>query len=816
MSERGVVVRLRAEVGEYRRAMAEAAKATEGVATAAKTAAEGSAKGAKSNEQHINTLANQAGLLGLAMTAAAATSVNAFADFDQAMSAVAATGDDARGSIEALRDAAVEAGARTAFSATEAAAGVENLAKAGVSAADILAGGLDGSLDLAAAGGLDVAEAAGIASVALTQFGLRGSDVAHVADLLAAGAGKAMGDVTDLGAALRQSGLVASQVGLSIEETTGALAAFASAGLLGSDAGTSLKSMLQRLTPQSAEAQRQFDELGISAYDAQGNFVGLEAFAGQLQDRMRDLTPEARNAALSVMFGSDAVRAASVLYNEGAAGIAEWTAAVDDSGYAAETAATRLDNLRGDVDALGGALESAMIGLGAGANGPLRDLVQGATDVVNAFAELPEPVQNATLALLGGGGLVLLGVAGLGKLAVGVNDAKVAMQALGLSAKTAGLAVAGLGTVLAVGAVGVTTWASAQAEARGRVEELAGTLDELSGALTENSRTWVANALAAEQSFGVFGVGNMQSMLDIAEKYGVSIDTITAAYEGNREAIEKAQAAAREYEAANPWSVVAEAEVLRFNQNLDDQAVRLEKARDLTEGKNRVDEVASGAQRDAADAYAGTTAAIDAQVGSLEQLVKTAMDAAGIVSSEMEAQAAFEAAIDAATAAVAENGATLDLNTAAGRANQAALLDLKDTGYELVASAQANGASQAELQAIMATTRQRFLDAAAAMGMGADQANALADQLGLIPENVNVAVDVATSAAQAAVDRFITVNGARRLTIPIDTVYTSGQAPGAMLRPVEGRAAGGPVRGGFYPSSDSIVTTRLHEQGAPA
>ena len=191
------------------------------------------------------------------------------------MSNVAAATHETTGNMELLRAAALKAGADTAFSASEAADGIEALAKAGVSTADILNGGLTGALDLAAAGNIEVGDAAEIAATALTQFRLSGEQIPHVADLLAAGAGKAQGDVADLGQALKQSGLVASQMGLSIEDTTGSLAAFASAGLIGSDAGTSFKAMLQRLANPLGQGKKAMDELGISAYDAQGNFVGI-------------------------------------------------------------------------------------------------------------------------------------------------------------------------------------------------------------------------------------------------------------------------------------------------------------------------------------------------------------------------------------------------------------------------------------------------------------------------------------------------------------------------------------------------------------
>jgi TP901 family phage tail tape measure protein len=173
-----------------------------------------------------------------------------------------------------LRAAAMKAGADTQYSATEAADAITEMAKAGVSAKDIMGGGLKGALSLAAAGQLDVADAAGIASVAMTQFSLTGKDLPHVADLLAAGAGKAMGSVGDLGAALNQAGLIASAAGLSIEETTGTLSAFASAGLIGSDAGTSLKTMLQALQAPSGKAAELMADLGLNMYDANGNMLG--------------------------------------------------------------------------------------------------------------------------------------------------------------------------------------------------------------------------------------------------------------------------------------------------------------------------------------------------------------------------------------------------------------------------------------------------------------------------------------------------------------------------------------------------------------
>lgn len=309
----------------------------------------------------MNTLGGGMLAFGAVAAAGVALAVAKFAEFDAQMSAVQAATNETGENMGRLREAAIEAGADTAYSATEAAAAIEELGKAGLTTEQILSGGLTGALSLAAAGGIEVADAAQQMAIALKQFGLGGDDATHVADLLAAGAGKAVGDVGDLSAALGQAGLVANQTGLSIEETTGVLAAFADQGLLGSDAGTSLKTMLQALVPSSVQAREEMARLGISAYDARGNFVGIAEFAGIYQNALKDLSPEQQAATAKIIFGSDAVRAANVLYGAGAEGIQKYIDQTNDAGYANEQARQKTDNLIGDLERLGGAFDTALI-----------------------------------------------------------------------------------------------------------------------------------------------------------------------------------------------------------------------------------------------------------------------------------------------------------------------------------------------------------------------------------------------------------------------------------------------------------------------
>jgi TP901 family phage tail tape measure protein len=764
--------------------------------------------GVQRNSAAISTLSRGVGVAGLAMTAMAAAAVKSFADFDQSMSYVQAATHESAESMDLLRDAALEAGKRTVYSATESASAIEELAKAGISTTDILAGGLDGALDLAAAGGLDVAEAAGIAAVALKQFNLDGKQMSHVSDLMAAGAGKAMGDVGDLGMALRQAGQVANSTGLSIEETTAGLAAFAAAGLIGSDAGTSFKSMLQRLTPQSAQAQAEMDRLGISAYDASGNFIGLADFAGNLQDALRDLTPQQRNAAEATIFGSDAVRAANVLYEQGEQGIRDWTEAVSDQGYASETAAIRLDNLKGDLEQLSGSVETAMIGMGEGANGPLRSMTQGVTNLVNAFADTPDAVQGVTLALVGGGGLVALGAAGLGKLVILIKDAKVALEALKISGRTAGIAVGGIGAALTVASLGLMAWASRAAEASARTQEFQDTLDEF-GDVTNDTLTKINIAIANNPSEGILDNlmgSHTDSMIEDAKKIGIAVEDLQGYILDEADAIDRVAEAGLHYNNVND-SMLGTSLIDRLNE----QRSALTEAEKAQGRKAEANAVAGISEDEVASAYGATTAAIEDQTGSLADLFDAQQKAAGVVLSERDAQRQFREAIDTATEALKKNGQNLDISTAAGRENQDALDGVAEAGWSLIESMVARGAPEAELQDAMAQTRQAYLDQAAAQGIEAGAAEDLADSLGLIPESVTSIVSVSTEQAQARTDAFIAAYSNRSIPMTMrfhaDVGAMTSQLYSAfstVYGNASRQASGGAIVGPGTSTSDSV------------
>lgn len=830
MAERVVKVRLSAVVDDYKRSMAEAAQATQTAGNAAEKLTQ--------QRQAFQLLGTSMMAAGGLMAAGLGVAVAKAADFNQAMSYVAATGDDARESFDGLREAAIEAGASTVFSATESANAIEEMAKAGVDAKDILGGGLKGALDLAAAGGLGVADAAGIAATALKVFNLEGSDMGHVADLLAAGAGKAMGDVSDLSAALAQGGQVAAATGLTIEETTATLAAFASQGLLGSDAGTSFKTMLQRLTPQSAEARDKMRELGISAYDASGQFIGMAEFAGNLQGALEDLTPEQRNAALSVMFGSDAVRAANVLLKEGESGIRGWISAVDDQGYAAETAATRLDNLKGDIEQLGGALDTMFITMGDGATGPLRFFTQALTGVVDGFSELPDWGQQTVFWI----GAVTAGVAlsgGAFLVAVPkIAEYRAALQTMGATAQTTARVVSTAMKGLAiVGAIAVSVEL-----AKVWHDQLQPSAEELANALgTAKTAQDLFNASTVAWSPfdirpAVSGIEDFHKAIDIANTEASGffgwLGANTTFDPGNKvfgtfregwqnlakEMANAPQTIGPAFRKIREEYKATDAELMRMIELSPELKAALTEQATAAGQSATPQNLLALALRDTADAGEESSEMSAENVAALKELQGQASDTGEDIEDladqirnfgsatldTRDAQRQFEQALDDVQASIDDNGTSLDITEEKGRANEAALDDLATSALEYSAALLQQTGDQDAAAAAIQNGRDRLIELLGQFGITGQAAEDYADQLGLIPGNIPTIIsanfDPATATIQDFMSRYGRLSGQVIYRSNLDDL--NGQVSGS------GRmgtfAGGGPVYGPGGPTDDRV------------
>ena len=387
MADRDVEVRLRANVTQYVAGMRAAGASTElalGRATKAATRQEAAMRAA-TTAGHLALSTLKLSAVGVAGGLALAAKVTA--DFEERMANVKSLSHANAVEMKALRAAAMSTGTAYGYTASEVADAETEMIKAGVSLKDIMGGGLKGALALAAAGQVDVGDATEIAATAMTQFGLKGRDIPHVADLLAAGADKALGSVTDLGYGMSAAGTTAHQLGFSIEDTVGTLAEFAQAGQKGEKGGTLLNSMLLRLSAPSKQAKKLMDEYGVSIYDANGQMKTMPEIAGNLQRSFKDLDPATRNAALGMIFGTRAIRGANIMIADGEKVNRKWINSVNDQGFAAAQASGKLDSLKGDLQKLKAAGENALIAVGTGEQAPLRRMVDNATHELQRLTE---------------------------------------------------------------------------------------------------------------------------------------------------------------------------------------------------------------------------------------------------------------------------------------------------------------------------------------------------------------------------------------------------------------------------------------------
>lgn len=341
------------------------------------------------------SLAVSAPLLGVGAAAVASA-----AGFEQSLNVMQQVSGATATQMEALQATALQLGAETSFSAGEAASAMLELAKAGLSV-DEVQGAIAGTLDLAAAGGLGLAQAAEIAANAVNTFGLDATQTATVANLLAAAANASSVEVTDLAAGFQMAGSVFASNGQSVTDLTAALGLLGNAGIKGSDAGTSLKTMLMRLAAPTDEATAAMQGLGLNVYNADGSMRPFSEIVGSLATATAGLSDQQRNAALSTIFGADAIRAATILATAGATGFAQMTGAVSQQGAAADVANARMKGFGGAMEYLKGSIDSFLIGAALPFLDSLGGMVRMVADAVTAFGGLPQPVINAGLAFAG-------------------------------------------------------------------------------------------------------------------------------------------------------------------------------------------------------------------------------------------------------------------------------------------------------------------------------------------------------------------------------------------------------------------------------
>lgn len=336
-----------------------------------------------------------------ALGGVAAAAIKVGSDFESQMSRVKAISGATGEEFEQLKAQAMQLGADTSFSASQAAEGMENLAAAGFTTSEIM-NAMPGLLNLAAASGEDLASSSDIAASTLRGFGLAASDAAHVADVLAANANRTNSSVADTGEAMKYIAPLARAAGLSLEETAAAIGIMANAGVNGSQAGTSLRGALSRLSKPTKDMSEAMDELGISFYDSNGKMKSLTEQVGMLRQATEGMTDEQKNNYLVTLYGQEALSGMLALINEGEGSLGELTNAYKNcDGAAQEAAETMQDNLPGALEQLSGSAETLGLAFYNSVADNLKNAANTATESINNITDsfnnggLNEAIQTA-------------------------------------------------------------------------------------------------------------------------------------------------------------------------------------------------------------------------------------------------------------------------------------------------------------------------------------------------------------------------------------------------------------------------------------
>ncbi|MCT2342639.1 phage tail tape measure protein [Niallia taxi] len=355
-------------------------------------------------------------------TAAAQTSI----EFEAQMSRVGAIAGATADELKALKKEALDLGASTSKSASEIAEGQENLAAMGFTVKEII-GAMPGVISAAEASGADMAQTADVMAASLNIFGLKASDATKVADILAQTANQSAADITDMQYALKYAGPPAAALGVSLEELSASIGIMTNAGMQGEQAGTTLRAALLGLLDPSEENSKMMESMGIAITDAEGNFVGVSNLVKNLSESMEGQTETQKAATLAALVGTEAVSGMLSLMQAGPKEIDKMTKSLEGSGGASSTAAALMkDNLKGALDELGGAFETAGITIGSILTPYIKSLAGIIQGLVQRFLDASPAVQKMTigiaafaaaigpLLLIGGGLIGFLGNAATG------------------------------------------------------------------------------------------------------------------------------------------------------------------------------------------------------------------------------------------------------------------------------------------------------------------------------------------------------------------------------------------------------------------
>ena len=316
--------------------------------------------------------------------------VKTTADFDSEMSKVSAISGATGTDLDKLRGKAREMGAKTKFSASEAAQGMQYMAMAGWKTQDMM-DGLEGIMNLAAASGEDLASTSDIVTDALTAFGLSAKDSSHFSDILAAASSNANTNVSMMGETFKYAAPVLGSLGYTAEDAALAIGLMANAGIKSSQAGTSLRGAITNLAKPTDTVAAAMDKYGISLTDSSGKMLSLRELMEQLRQKLGGLSEAEQAQATAALFGKNAMSGMLAIINGSDKDFEKLAGAIDNcDGSSEKMANTMNDNLQGQITILMSQLQELAISFGEILMPKIRDIVthiQNFVDKLNAMDE---------------------------------------------------------------------------------------------------------------------------------------------------------------------------------------------------------------------------------------------------------------------------------------------------------------------------------------------------------------------------------------------------------------------------------------------
>ena len=364
----------------------------------------------------LGSMADAMAPVAMASAAVGAIGVKSFMDFDATITAAGVKAGATAEEVEQMRDVAGKLGAEFPISAQDAAAGMDRLAAGGFDAQQAM-GALPAIIEASVASGEDLAATSDVVTSALDIWNMRTGDVAanstHVADVIQATANASKMGMQEFGLAMQYAGAPAATLGVSIEELGTAMGVMANNGIEASTIGTSLRSVFSRLADPPKTTAMAFDQLGISVADLQngdGSFIGLSGAVDLLRDKMEGLSDTQQVAIAKAIAGEDAYSGLLALIRTSPEAYAQVADAINNSAGSSHAAFEKMNNtLKGSIDQLKGAAESAAISIGQALAPQLRGLADIGTAAATAIANMT-PAQKAFLLYVGEG---IIGLTGL-------------------------------------------------------------------------------------------------------------------------------------------------------------------------------------------------------------------------------------------------------------------------------------------------------------------------------------------------------------------------------------------------------------------